>query len=71
MLKVIQSKTSICQVKVRQFNGKLNSNQVSLLNYSSISSGSKDMVDFVFELEFLFLELQSKIYAKFQMIQKK
>ena len=39
-----------CQVKVGQFNVKLNPNQFSFLNFYSVSSGSKGIVDFVFEL---------------------
>ena len=39
-----------CHIKVGQLNGKFNSNQFSLLNFLSMSSGSKVTVDFVSEL---------------------
>ena len=43
-------KKNFGQVKVGQFNWKVNSNQFCLLNFYSMSSGFKVIVDFVFEL---------------------
>ena len=50
MVKIIHYKIFFCQLKVGQFNGKLNFTQFRLWNFYSMINDSIVMVDFVFEL---------------------
>ena len=49
-VKIIQQKKCLLHLKVEQLIGIFDSNQFSLLIFQSISSGSKVIVDFIFEL---------------------